>query len=449
MNNLVSLHDLFNHKKGFSQPLDEEKSSVEFRSEIAQRFIAAFSPIYFNRTLWIYAEETGNYFLCSTDHANAIIEELVGDHARNSNALCNDVLGEIYRCCYREPDSIFNQKRHLVNFSNCTLNLRDGSTMEHDPDFVFSYHLRAKYKPIKQKKLNHSRFYSFVSEMCGYNSQKYLRLQEMCGVLLSDIKIKGSIFFIGDHDTGKSVLGNLIAAALGPENVSSLALSELRAEFLVSQIYGKKLNVSGEMQKDISAKDWRLFKTITGGDKLMLNGKFQQPFSAELTAKFLFIGNFLPTFPEDDPALLDRCNVIHFNNIIARKDRDPDLLEKLKKELHIFIRWAMEGAMRYLEQGGFTYCPESEKYFQNHVRKCDSITWFIEEKLCAGEGSDIIPTADIYNSYKMFCEDFDAPILPAQRLLEMIGKAFPSARRTRIYIGTSRPRVITGIRYKE
>ncbi|MBQ8010752.1 MAG: hypothetical protein IJ265_04290, partial [Oscillospiraceae bacterium] len=266
---------------------------------------------------------------------------------------------------------------------------------------------------------------------------------------LSDIKIKGSIFFIGDHDTGKSVLGNLIAAALGPENVSSLALSELRAEFLVSQIYGKKLNISGEMQKDIAAKDWRIFKTITGGDKLMLNAKFQQPFSAELTAKFLFIGNFLPNFPEDDPALLDRCNVICFSNTIPRKDRDPDLLEKLKKELHIFTRWAMEGAMRYLEQGGFTYCPESEKYFQNHVRKCDSITWFIEEKLCAGESSDIIPTADIYNSYKMFCEDFDAPILPAQRLLEMIGKAFPSARRTRIYIGTSRPRVITGIRYKE
>lgn len=333
--------------------------------------------------------------------------------------------------------------------ANCILDLTDGSTMAHDPKFAFSYHLHAKYKPLKETKFKKSRFSSFVSEMCGYNHKKVLRLQEFCGVLLSDIKFKGSIFFIGDHDTGKSVLGNLIAAALGPENVSAVALSEFRSEFILSQMYGKKLNVSGEMQKDIAAKDWRLFKTITGGDKLMLNAKFQQPFSAELTTKFLFIGNFLPTFPEDDPALLDRCNVIHFSNPVQYHDRERDLLEKLKKELHIFIRWAAEGAMRYLEQGGFTVCKESDRYFQSHARKCDSISWFIEESLCAGESSDIVSTTDLYNLYRNFCEDSNAPVLPAQRLLEAIDNAFPSAKRTRIRIGGTRPRIFTGLRYQE
>ncbi len=65
-----------------------------------------------------------------------------------------------------------------------------------------------------------------------------------------------------------------------------------------------------------------------------------------------------------------------------------------------------------------------------------------------GEVDDIISTQELYNSYKMFCEDHNAPIQTQEHFLDTIDRAFPAAKRTRIRIGTARLRGYEGLCYK-
>ena len=133
----------------------------------------------------------------------------------------------------------------------------------------------------------------------------------MCGVLISGIFFKGAIFFIGEHDTGKSTLARLLRHLVGVNQVSSVSLEVIHKNFTLSQMRNKRLNIAGEVSRNVKPIQFKIFKEITGGDSVFVDIKNKESQSVTFTAKQLFLGNFLPDFPADDDSLYDRFNVIY------------------------------------------------------------------------------------------------------------------------------------------
>ena len=103
----------------------------------------------------------------------------------------------------------------------------------------------------------------------------------------------------GEPDSGKSVVANFITQLFQPELISNVPLHKLSERFFKAELFGKKLNVAGEIQgKQLT--EIATFKSITGGDAITGEYKGKNPFSFTPRCKLLFAGNALPGTSESD-----------------------------------------------------------------------------------------------------------------------------------------------------
>ena len=108
-----------------------------------------------------------------------------------------------------------------------------------------------------------------------------------------------------------------IQRLVGNEYVSNVSLANFSHRFSVIEMYGKTLNISGEVPSGVlSASAFDAFKAITGGDRVNLERKGQQPFYGVVNAKLLFAGNMLPTFVKVDgtDSYVERLNPYEYNS---------------------------------------------------------------------------------------------------------------------------------------
>lgn len=79
--------------------------------------------------------------------------------------------------------------------------------------------------------------------------------------------------------------------------MSNVSLANFAQKFSPVEMYGKTLNISGEVPSSaLPGRALDVFKCVTGGDRIDLERKGSQPFCGIITTKLLFAGNTLPTF---------------------------------------------------------------------------------------------------------------------------------------------------------
>ena len=141
-----------------------------------------------------------------------------------------------------------------------------------------------------------------------------------------------AIFLIGPANCGKSVILRFIQRLVGDEYVSNVSLANFSHRFSVIEMYDKMLNISGEVPSGmLSSTAFDVFKAITGGDRVNLERKGQQPFYGVVNAKLLFAGNMLPVFAKVDgtDSFVERLHILIFDQSVEEKDMDKGMEEKL------------------------------------------------------------------------------------------------------------------------
>jgi phage/plasmid-associated DNA primase len=213
----------------------------------------------------------------------------------------------------------------------------------------------------------------------------------------------------------------------------------------------KRLNIAGEVSRNVKPIQFKIFKEITGGDSVFVDIKNKESQSVTFTAKQLFLGNFLPDFPADDDSLYDRFNVIYFNNTIPREERDPDLFDKLTENIDYFALWCLKGLRRYIKNNNcFTEDEDSNDYFMCHIEKSNSSMAFIQKFIIKGNDDEFITNSELYELYVRFCHEKALTVHSRQKLFSNIQEIFPQSKRGREYVDNERPQVIHGIKiYRE
>lgn len=258
---------------------------------------------------------------------------------------------------------------------------------------------------------------------------------ELLGYLLTS-DMNGKCFFVlqGAGDTGKSVLGNLIASFFNPEAVSHLDISRLGDRFSPSVLQGKLLNIcmdlpDGRIRKEAAGT----IKQITGGDSIEIEGKFRDAKSLHPTCKLLFGTNF-PLRMDHDEAFLTRCVVIPFTNIIPKKDQDKQLLERLMVERPVIAAKALCAYTRLCKRN-YQFIGLGGGVFSGWVPLTQQLEGFLNDCCIFGPGLHT-PTSILFNAFNVYCtaHHFTGPadVIQFSRQLNQLcqGRITPKKKRS-------------------
>ena len=157
---------------------------------------------------------------------------------------------------------------------------------------------------------------------------------------------------------------------------------------------------------------------ITGGDAVCVQAKYKTGITRPFYSKLVFMMNDSPTFSDADAFAIKRrimnlpmrAQRLALDNDDERTklssegkahyifDKDPDLLDKLKKH-HIpaYQRWCVQGATQYYKNGMSLDIPVTIGVTSplNVDVFLDSFTTFVKDSLVSGDNADHISSLEI------------------------------------------------------
>ena len=385
-----------------------------------------------------------------------------GHYIRLSNKEIKDMCEQIrwYPFCAREHDA-FNNNPQFINMGNGVLDYVTDEVFPHDEKFLFTYVVRANY--LSNPNLIHCPSFDHFCQTSlaplTYEdedtkqkiiAEKRQLLLEIIDYICCDNHAGKCAFFLkGEPDSGKSVVANFITQLFQPELISNVPLHKLSERFFKAELFGKKLNVAGEIQGKQLA-EIATFKSITGGDAITGEYKGKNPFSFTPRCKLLFAGNALPGTSESDAtkAFVNRLIVLLFNHSIPKEKQDKDLLKKLWNERDSIFTLAMQ-ALKNLHERNYRFIvpAESSEFIKSFVNRNNSLQMFLQDCCVFGEKYRIHNT-DLMRAYTNYCTQNGLDVFSKKKLYEMLS-GYPGVYYKKFRIGNRNAMGHIGIALKD
>lgn len=345
--------------------------------------------------------------------------------------------------------------KYYVVFKNGVLNLKTMVLLQHSPEYLTFYELKAKW----HRNLSSRHFEQFLRSVSGGDHEIELRIKESMGYLLSPIN-DGKLFFVMGTapNSGKSTLGRLLRQLIGEAYVSSLSTQKLAERFALGNAHGKILNISMDLPKGkVASTSTAIIKQITGGDTITSERKYDKQRELHSDMRFLFASNFPVTVSrsDDDDAFWDRMVIIPFPVSIKRENMDKELLEKLLEEKEAIIALCLQAFHKVLQRNYlFSVCSQADVMKREWRYKepdyTGSIQPFMEDCIeITGRKSDGIFFAELYEKYCDYCKENGFEATGRHKLRSWILANEKLCDKTRMRLTEKNPRSsFSGMRWK-
>jgi putative DNA primase/helicase len=318
----------------------------------------------------------------------------------------------------------------LLNCENGTLDLRTGELGSHKADDFITHCLPVAYEPAAKAQL-WQRFLErvLVAEYSGKVDERAtaeLRryVQRAIGYSLTASTREQCLFLLhGRGRNGKSTFIETILSLFG-----TLAQSVPFATLLVkhggdgipndiARLRGVRFAAAVESDAGRRLAEARV-KQITGGDTLsarFMRGEF---FDFRPTHKLWLAANHKPSIHGTDLAIWRRIKLVPFTVTIPEEECDPDLKEKLLRELPGILAWAVEGCREWRAQG--LGSSDAVTLATAEYRGTEDVFGrFAADRLEFGE-SAYISSKELATSYREWAAANAEPELSAKRIAELL-----------------------------
>jgi putative DNA primase/helicase len=181
-------------------------------------------------------------------------------------------------------------------------------------------------------------------------------LRRVAGYCLSGITREHVLFFLyGTGANGKGVFLNTLVGIWGDyaTTASMETFTESRNDrhpTELAALRGARLVVAQETEEGRHWAEAKV-KALTGGDRISARFMRQDFFEYTPQFKLMIAGNHKPSLRGVDEAIRRRFHLIPFDVTIPEAERDPELLEKLKKEWPGILQWAVGGCLEWQRDG--------------------------------------------------------------------------------------------------
>ena len=326
-----------------------------------------------------------------------------------------------WHLCIMKTDREINVNPYLMNFKNGLYDLLTDEFRPHDPAVLSTIQLNGNYDPGAQCPT----FLRYLDDVLP--ATEHDLVQEMLGYFLVPInKAQKAFIAVGKGDSGKSTFLHVVQKILlGPDNVSNLTWQELNEKFATIQLFGKLANVFADLPAE-NLKDTGPFKAITGEDYISGQYKFKDYFSFKPFVALLFSCNLIPkNFTDRSDGFYRRLIILLFNFIIPEEKRDPDLKDKLEKEVDGILAWSLIGLKRLMEnKWKFSETARTRAALADYRRENSSVLVFADE-CCVRESGVDTSSAEAFRVFKEFIKENNLKPVGSQRFKqEMVSAGF-------------------------
>ena len=153
-----------------------------------------------------------------------------------------------------------------------------------------------------------------------------------------------------------------------------------------------------------SGRNWAeaRIKMLTGGDVVTAHFMRQDDFEYLPQFKLFFSGNHKPGLRSVAEAMRRRVNMIPFDVVIPKGERDPYLGEKLEDEGSGILAWAIDGCLGW-QEGGLAPPEAVTKATDAYFTAQDSFSVWIDE-CCERDVNAWTATTPLFTSWKTWAE---------------------------------------------
>ncbi|HFN3577980.1 TPA: primase-helicase zinc-binding domain-containing protein [Enterobacter hormaechei] len=234
--------------------------------------------------------------------------------------------------------------RRLIGFRNGVLDTQTGLFSPHSK----SYWLRTLCDvdftpPVEGETLEtHApNFWRWLDRAAGKNPQKRdVILAALFMVLANRYDWQLFLEVTGPGGSGKSILAEIATLLAGEDNATSADIDTLEDPRKRASLIGFSLIRLPDQEK--WSGDGAGLKAITGGDAVSVDPKYQNPYSTHIPAVILAVNNNPMRFTDRSGGVSRRRVIIHFPEQIAPEERDPQLRDKIGRELAVIVRQLMQ-----------------------------------------------------------------------------------------------------------
>ncbi|SAH79968.1 primase-helicase zinc-binding domain-containing protein [Enterobacter hormaechei] len=234
--------------------------------------------------------------------------------------------------------------RRLIGFRNGVLDTSTG---------VFSPHSKAHWlrtlcdvdftPPVKGETLEaHApNFWRWLDRAAGSCADKRdVILAALFMVLANRYDWQLFLEVTGPGGSGKSILAEIVTMLAGEDNATSATIETLESPRERAALIGFSLIRLPDQEK--WSGDGAGLKAITGGDAVSVDPKYRDAYSTHIPAVILAVNNNPMRFTDRSGGVSRRRVIIHFPEQIAPEERDPQLKDKIARELAVIVRQLMQ-----------------------------------------------------------------------------------------------------------
>lgn len=342
-------------------------------------------------TLWSYRD--GLWTRGGEQTVRVHVARALGDKYRAAHA-ANIVSYLSAQPAQIQPDQV---RTDLLNVANGMLDWRTGQLHPHDPSHGSITQIPVPWRPdaacpattrwLHDVFAGDQAMVDFALEVAGY-------------ALYGDNPLHKAVLLHGSGRNGKGTWLRLLTALLGRANISGVspqALDENR--FSVAELHGKLANLIGDVDpRTFTATE--TFKQVTGGDLLLAERKYGQPFHFTARALMIAAFNALPRTADTSEGFFARWLVVPFTQYFPPEKADPRIEQQLHSpaELEGLLRLSVDGLRRLMARGKFDPPQAVTDATALFRRDADPVRSFLSE-YAPGLITDWQPRHDVYRAY--------------------------------------------------
>lgn len=299
-----------------------------------------------------------------------------------------------------------NADERYINFKNGLLNLETMELEDHRPEVLSTIQIKHAYSPGAPEPV---KWLENLDRLTSGDQSLIDIIQEWMGLSISNVPgwytKKTLALYSATGDTGKTQIISMIGYLLGEDFIATTPIQDLSKTFGGSTLYGKRALLVDD-QKSSNFEDSSVWKSITGGGKVVCEFKGKPAFSFQFNGTITFATNDMPYIKDDKGGhTFGRMAIIPCNNVIPVHKRRGDIFNAFKLEAEGVIRWSLEGLQRLKRNSwNLTYSKASADALREYRENNDTLyRWLNNFVDITGDPKDRINKADFEGKYTQWC----------------------------------------------
>ena len=266
-------------------------------------------------------------------------------------------------------------------------------------------------------------------------------------------------FITGPGGNGKSVLVKIMTYLMGTyaTSVPVEVFQQRRSggtdrthEYQLGKMVGARLVTTSET-KTGGFWDEQRVKQLTGEDRVDARMPFGRPFSFDMRATLMVVGNYFPELQSVGEAMARRMHIIPWT---FKPDQvDKKLFEKLAKEAPGILAWVMEGARKWY-QWGLVKCSAVEEETDTYLEEQDTLgAWLADcvevDRTMAVRREGFVTTETLHRCYSIWKANHGGHAYGLQKFGQLIAPRLMDLGARRFRNPTTRARGWVGVSVEE